>query len=78
MIEFSDNPILKKAEERTYHVVSVKQGQDVWVQFLGKPLWVRLHWVDDRTRPCTGKDCPFCPQMTRRWKGYAPAMMDGG
>src|SRR5207253_889169 len=32
------------------------------------------HWTDGRTAPCFGDACKTCP-ATRRWKGYAPALV---
>ena len=36
-----------------------------------------MHWLPqaNRTNPCTGLDCPHCPQIRQLWKGYAPAIL---
>jgi hypothetical protein len=35
-----------------------------------------VNWVEPRTLPCLGHDCPHCAAgLRQRWKGYEPALL---
>lgn len=46
------------------------------ILFLGKVLWVPLHWdeLHNRSRPCTGNGCNQCLQEQPFQHGYAPGV----
>lgn len=39
---------------------------------------VFVHWLGDRTQPCFGDQCYWCPRkVPRRWRGYFAALLKG-
>lgn len=46
---------------------------------LGNPVGIQLHWVGNRTRPCSGQGCTYCDPMSGAEPGrphwYAPGLV---
>jgi hypothetical protein len=51
------------------------QGTKHIVRILESLKWIGVHWLNGRSRPCFGDDCPEpWHQRPVNWKGYAAAM----
>ena len=72
-VSWDDGPAVPRP--KPFPILTVKH--QAFVQLLGPPVGVFIHWHDAtrRSLPCTGSECPHCRAGSpSRWAGYAPAM----
>src|SRR5262245_2131998 len=56
-------------------VMRVKSGQRFRAVLLGDLVGKNCHYVEGRTKPCAGHGCTCCLTQTKRWYGWAPALI---
>lgn len=75
-IAWENQPERAKGHYNGIRVFSVGLAQSHDVRLLGPIVGVWVHWVENRSRPCSGEGCRCCEEMApARWKGYAPAQL---
>jgi hypothetical protein len=56
-------------------IFSVPAGGQAFLRCLADAQGVWVHWVENRSTPCLGDECCWCPSVPQRWKGYVPALL---
>jgi hypothetical protein len=57
-------------------VLILMPGESAMATFLGEPECTEIHWVDKRSMPCQGPDCPV-NHLTNapKWRAYVAAQV---
>jgi hypothetical protein len=57
-------------------ILILKPGESALATFIGEPHGVEIHWVERRSQPCLGAECPINHATNApKWRAYAPAQV---